>query len=160
VLAGIVWFFAARDTDEKVAEQTQPRATQPAPAPRAAVAPSRDQTVGLATPDLMAGGVNLADQVNSSVAALRTTLAGITDATSAEAAVPRIRDAKAQLDRVSALAEQLPPDGKRALARLIAAAMPAINGMCDKVLAMPGAGNVARPVIDDLRVRLNSLASA
>jgi hypothetical protein len=160
VLAGIVWFFAARDTDEKVAEQTQPPATQPAPAPRAAVAPSRDQTVGLATPSLMVGGVNLTDQVNSSVAALRTTLAGITDAASAEAAVPKIRAARAQFDRVSVLAEQLPPDGKRALARLIATAMPAINGACDKILAMPGAENVARPVIDELRVRLNSLASA
>jgi hypothetical protein len=61
---------------------------------------------------------------------------------------------------VSALAEQLPPDGKRALARLIATAMPAINGMCDKILAMPGVANVARPAIDELRVRLNSLATA
>jgi hypothetical protein len=160
VLAGLAWYLAARDTDEKVAEQTQPPATQPASPPRTAATPPRDQTVGLGTPNLMVAGVNLTDQVNSSVAALRTTLAGITDATSAEAAVPKIRDARAQFDRVSALAEQLPPDGKRALARLIAASMPAINGMCDKILAMPGAENVARPVIDELRVRLNSLASA
>ena len=160
VLAGLAWYLAARDTDEKVAEQTQPPATQPAPPPRTAAAPPSDQTVGLGTPNLMVGGVNLTDQVNSSVAALRTTLTGITDATSAEAAVPKIRDAKAQLDRVSVLAEQLPPDGKRTLARLIAAAMPAINGMCDKILATPGAGNVARPAIDELRVRLNSLATA
>jgi hypothetical protein len=160
VLAGLAWYLAARDTDEKVAEQTQPTATQPA-SPARTAAPPRDQTVGLATPgNLMVGGVNLTDQVNSSVAALRTTLNGITDATSAEAAVPKIRDAKAQLDRVSVLAEQLPPDGKRALARLIAAAMPAINGMCDKILAMPGVAGVAQPAIDDLRVRLNSLAAA
>jgi hypothetical protein len=160
VLAGLAWYLAARDTDERVAEQTQPPATQPAPEPRTAAAPQRDQTVGLATPNLMVGGVNLTDQVNSSVAALRTTLGGITDATSAEAAVPKIREAKAQLDRVSALAEQLPPDGKRALARLIATALPAINGMCDKILTMPGVANVARPAIDELRVRLNSLATA
>ena len=161
VLAGLAWYLAARDTDEKVAEQTQPTATQPASPARTAAAPPRDQTVGLATPgNLVVGGVNLTDQVNSSVAALRTTLNGITDATSAEAAVPKIRDAKAQLDRVSVLAEQLPPDGKRALARLIAAAMPAINGMCDKILAMPGVAGVAQPAIDDLRTRLNSLATA
>ena len=161
VLAGLAWYLAARDTDEKVAEQTQPTATQPATPPRTAATPPRDQTVGLATPgNLVVGGVNLTDQVNSSVAALRTTLNGITDATSAEAAVPKIRDAKAQLDRVSVLAEQLPPDGKRALARLIAAAMPAINGMCDKILAMPGVAGVAQPAIDDLRTRLNSLATA
>ena len=160
VLAGLAWYLAARDTDEKVAEQAPPTATQPATPPRTAVAPPRDQTVGLGTPSLMVGGVNLTDQVNSSVAALRTTLGSITDAASAEAAVPKIREARAQLDRVSALSEQLPPDGKRALARLIAAAMPAINGMCDKILAMPGVAGVAQPTIDDLRKQLNSLATA
>lgn len=160
VLGGLLWYLAARDTDEKVAEQTQPTATQPATPPRTAATPPRDQTVGLGTPSLMVGGVNLTDQVNSSVAALRTTLGSITDAASAEAAVPKIREARAQLDRISALSEQLPPDGKRALARLIAAAMPAINGMCDKILAMPGVAGVAQPAIDDLRNRLNSLATA
>jgi Bacterial protein of unknown function (DUF937) len=160
VLGGLLWYLAARDTDEKVAEQAPPTATQPATPPRTAVAPPRDQTVGLGTPSLMVGGVNLTDQVNSSVAALRTTLGSITDAASAEAAVPKIREARAQLDRISALSEQLPPDGKRALARLIAAAMPAINGMCDKILAMPGVAGVAQPTIDDLRKRLNSLATA
>ena len=108
----------------------------------------------------MVGGVNLTDQVNASVAGLRTTLAGITDAASAEAAIPKIREAKVQLDRVSTLAEQLPPDGKRALARLIAAAMPAINSACDRVLAMPGVASVAQPAVNELRGRLNSLASA
>ena len=162
VLAGIVWYLAARDSSEQVAEQTAPPATQPAPtpAPRAAATPTRDQTVGLGTPSLMVGGVNLTDQVNASVAGLRTTLAGITDAASAEAAIPKIREAKVQLDRVSTLAEQLPPDGKRALARLIAAAMPAINSACDRVLAMPGVASVAQPAVNELRGRLNSLASA
>jgi len=160
VLAGLAWYFAARDSDEKVAEQTPPPAVQPASPARTAATPSRDQTVGLGTPSLMAGGVNLTDQVSSSVAALRTTLAGITDATSAEAAVPKIREARAQFDRVSVLAEQLPPEGKRALARMIASAMPAINGACDRILAMPGVAGVAQPVIDELRVRLNSLTTA
>jgi hypothetical protein len=61
---------------------------------------------------------------------------------------------------VSTLAEQLPPEGRRSLARLIAGVLPAINGLCDKVLAMPGVASVARPTIDELRARLDSLATA
>jgi hypothetical protein len=74
--------------------------------------------------------------------------------------LPRIRDAKAQLDRVSALAEQLPPDGKRALAGLVASVIPAINTLCDRALALPGVSSVAKPAIDELRVRLDSLSHA
>lgn len=162
VLAGLAWYFFPSDSGEIVAEQTQPSAVQPIPQPRIAATQSPDQpagTVGLATP-LVVGGVNLANQVNASVGALRTALAGITDVTSAQDALPRIRDAKAQLDRVSTLAEQLPPEGRRSLARLIAGVLPAINGLCDKVLAMPGVASVARPTIDELRARLDSLATA
>jgi hypothetical protein len=151
ILAGLAWYLIARDTGEKVAEQTPPRTAQSEPA---------GGTVGLATPSLAVGGVNLASQVNASVGALRTALSDISDVRSAESALPKIRDAKAQLDRVSALAEQLPPDGRRALARLVATAMPAINGLCDKVLAMPGVAGVARPTIDELRARLDALATA
>jgi hypothetical protein len=43
---------------------------------------------------------------------------------------------------------------------LIAGVLPAINGLCDKALAMPGVASVARPTIDELRARLDSLATA
>jgi hypothetical protein len=41
------------------------------------------------------------------------------------------------------------------------AALPAthtINQMCDKVIAIPGVGAVAKPAIDDLRARLDAVA--
>jgi len=43
---------------------------------------------------------------------------------------------------------------------LIAAATPAINQMCEKVLATPGAGDIAKPAIDDLRGKLDTLSRA
>jgi len=163
VLAGLGWYLLSRESGDKVAEQVQPPAAQPAPPLRTTATQLPEQpggTVGLAPAILTAGGVNLASQVNVSVGALRTALAGITDVGSAEAALPRIRDAKAQLDRVSALAEQLPPDGKRALAGLVASVIPAINTLCDRALALPGVSSVAKPAIDELRVRLDSLSHA
>jgi hypothetical protein len=38
--------------------------------------------------------------------------------------------------------------------------MPTINQMCDKVLAIPGAGDVARPAITELRGQLDTLSRA
>ena len=53
---------------------------------------------------------------------------------------------------------QLSPEGKSTLIKLIVAVTPAINQMCDKVLATPGAGAVAKPAIDELRGKLDTLA--
>jgi hypothetical protein len=149
VLGGLGWYFFGDHGDRRVAEQNVPMSTSRPP-----------ETVGLGTPSLNAGGVDLGRQVSSSVGALTSALAGITDVTSAQAALPKIRDAKLQLDRVSALSSQLSPDGKRTLASLVAASMPALNRLCAKILSMPEVGNLAKPTIDELRTRLDSLVTA
>jgi hypothetical protein len=116
------------------------------------------QTVGKVADNLTVGGLNLANQVNTSVDTLKSVLPGITDAASAQAALPKLRDAVAKLNDVTSRAAQLSPEGKTALAGLIAAAMPTINQMCDKVLAIPGVGTIAKPSIDELRSNLDTLA--
>jgi hypothetical protein len=116
--------------------------------------------VGLAPADLTVGGVNLANQVNSSVGALRSVLPGITDVASAQAALPKLHEATAQLNEISNLATKLSPEGKTTLAKLIAVAKPTIDQMCDKVLATPGVGDIAKPAIDELRGRLDTLSRA
>jgi hypothetical protein len=147
VLGGLAWYTVGRTSRETVAEL--PRPTQPATG-----------TVGLAPPDLTIGGVNLANQVNSSVGTLRSVLPTITDAASAQAAIPKLREATTQLNEVGNLATKLTPEGKSTLAKLIAAATPTINQMCDKVLANPGVGDIAKPTIDELRVKLDTLSRA
>jgi len=106
------------------------------------------------------GGVDLAKQVSASVGDLSAALTGITDAASAQAALPKIQEATAELNKVKALAAQLPPDSKRTLAGLIAAATPAIYRLCDKVVAMPGVGVVAQPAVDEVRTLLDTLTRA
>jgi hypothetical protein len=144
-LGGLAWLLLGDWGGRRVAEQPRPAATE---------------TVGLAAADLTVGGVNLADQVNSSIGALRNTLTGITDAASAQAALPKLREVSAQLDKVNALSGQLAPEGRRALSTLTATAIPAINSAIEKILAVPGVGDVARPAINELRARLDSLARA
>jgi hypothetical protein len=147
VLGGLAWFALGRSGEDTVAQVSPPSTTRTAPG-----------TVGLAPTDLTVGGMNLANQINSSVGSIRTVLPGITDAASAEAAVPKLKEATAQLNEVSSRATQLSPEGKSTLVKLIVAVTPTISQMCDKVLATPGAGAIAKPAIDELRGKLDALA--
>jgi hypothetical protein len=147
VLGGLAWFAFGRSGEDTVA-QVSPSST----------ARTATGTVGKAPSDLTVGGMNLANQINASVGSIGSVLPSITDAASAEAALPKLKEATAQLNEVSSRAAQLSPEGKSTLVKLIVAATPAINQMCDKVLATPGAGAVAKPAIDELRGKLDALA--
>ena len=147
VLGGLAWFALGRSGEDTVAQLPPPSTTRTATG-----------TVGAAPTDLTVGGMNFATQINSSVGSIRTVLPGITDAASAEAALPKLKEATAQLNEVGSRAAQLSPEGKSTLIKLIVAVTPAINQMCDKVLATPGAGAVAKPAIDELRGKLDTLA--
>lgn len=146
VLGGLAWFAFGRSGEDTVAQVSPPSTTR-----------TTTETVGLAPAELTVGGMNLANQINSSVGSIRTVLPGITDAASAEAALPILKEATAQLNEVSSRATQLSPEGKSTLVKLIVVATPTINQMCDKVLATPGAGDVAKPAIDELRGKLDAL---
>jgi hypothetical protein len=149
VIGGLAWYVLGRHETEAVAELPKPAKMQPATG-----------TVGLAPADLTVGGVNLANQVNSSVGALKSVLPGITDAATAKAALPKLHEATAQLNEVGSLSTKLSPEQKSTLAKLIAAARPSIDQMCDKVLATPGVGDIAKPAIDELRGKLDTLSRA
>src|SRR5262249_22591122 len=151
-VAGLAWLFLESRHTDQVAEQQRPTASQPPAQVRA--------TTGTAVPKLRVGGIDLPNQINSSVDVLRTTLASITDVPSAQAALPKIREATAQLDQINALATQLPADSRTALSGLITAASPTINQLCERILAIPGVGVVAKPTLDELRTRLDSFTRA
>jgi peptidoglycan hydrolase-like protein with peptidoglycan-binding domain len=145
VLGGLAWYATERPGQQTVAEL-----------PNTMQSPAR--TVGVAPPDLTVDGVNLAGQINSSVNTLKSALPGITDVATAQAALPKINEAVAQLNDISARAAKLSPEGRSALAKLIIVVRPSINQMCDKVIAIPDVGAVAKPAIDDLQARLDALA--
>ncbi len=147
VLGGLAWYGLNRSGEPTVAENTA--TTRPATG-----------TVGMAPASLTVDGVNLGSKVNSSIDMLKTTLPTITDAAGAQAALPKIKDAAAQLDEVTARTAKLSPDARSALVKMIVAATPTINQLCDKVLATPGVADVAKPAIDNLRAKLDALAKA
>lgn len=145
VLGGLAWYAIDRQRQPAVAELPAP--TRPATG-----------TVGMAPADLTVDGVNLASKFNSSIDTLKSALPGITDSATAQATLPKINEVTAQLDDIGTRAAKLTPEGRSALAKLIVVARPSINQMCDKVVATPGVGAIAKPSIDDLRAKLDSLA--
>jgi Bacterial protein of unknown function (DUF937) len=134
---GLLWFL--------LADNTTPVAQHPT-----AVPPQ--------TQNLVVGGVDVGNQINDSLGLLRTSLAGITDAASARAALPKLQEATAQIDKVAGTVRQLPADQRQVADGLVTSSMATINQLFDKVLAIPGVAEVVRPTIDSLRTKLADLS--
>ncbi|WP_457581601.1 DUF937 domain-containing protein [Ensifer canadensis] len=108
---------------------------------------------------LTVGGLDVGQQVKDGMASLQTTLTGVTDAASATAALPKLEDVSSQLDKVSGVAGQLSAGQKAALTALITPMMPTLNGLFDKVLAIPGVSDILKPTIDALKTKLTALST-
>jgi hypothetical protein len=106
------------------------------------------------------GGVDVGASIQKTVGGLKTTLQSVKDVDSAKAALPNLQDATAQLNKLDGLINQLPAGGRTALAALIAAARPSLDELFNKVLAIPGVADVAKPAIDAVRAKLDVLAKA
>jgi hypothetical protein len=104
----------------------------------------------LAAADVKATTQKAIDNVN-------TTLHDIKDENSAHAALPKLQSAGTELDNAIKLSGQLPEAGKKDVGGAAAAAQPAITQLFDKVLAIPGVKEVAKPQIDSLREKLATL---
>ena len=108
---------------------------------------------------LTVGGLDVGKQVTDSVTSLRTTLGGITDAASAQAALPKLREVTDQIDKVDNLLGQLSPEQRKVLAGMVNPLMPTLNQLFDKVLAIPGVAELLKPTIDALKAKLAVLAT-
>jgi hypothetical protein len=137
VVAGLLWYLLADHTTQ-VAE-------------RPTVVPPQTQNV-------VVSGVDVGKQINDSLGTLRTSLASITDAASATAALPKLQEATAQIDKVAGTVKQLPADQRRVADGLVASSMETVNQLFDKVLAIPGVAEVVRPTIASLRTKLADLS--
>jgi hypothetical protein len=140
VLAGAAWYFLG-DREQQLAEQTRGLMNKA----------TEDVAVKPSVSDLTA-------DLTSSVDSVRSTLQGITDPASARAALPKLQRATEQLDKINGLAAQLPPSSRKDLASVVGASMPALNRLCDQALSNPQIAGLAKPTIDALRVRLQTLA--
>jgi uncharacterized protein DUF937 len=136
VLGGLLWYLLGDRTPQVAQHPTIPTQTQ----------------------SVVVGGVDIGKQIGDSLGELRTSLAAITDAASASAALPKLQEAMAQIDKSAGMVSQLPADQRQAAQGLVAASMATINQLFDKVLTIPGVAEVVRPTIDSLRTKLADLS--
>ncbi len=145
-----LWAWSRRSNE--VVEQAKPNAGQ--------VVEQAKTTAGQVAGSLSVDGVDLKSSVQKALDGVKTTLQGVTDAASAKAALPQLEKEGTEFDKLRDLAGKLPVDGKTAFAALVAQLRPSIEDLFNKVLAIPGVCDIAKPVIDGLRAKLDALTKA
>jgi hypothetical protein len=115
--------------------------------------------VGESAKNLTVGDVDVGQEVTGWFDGVTKTLGDVTDAASAEAALPKLNDFGSSLDKISGLAEQLPAEGKSTLVALVSAALPNLEALVAKVSEIPGAGDVIGPVADAMLEKLRAMTA-
>jgi hypothetical protein len=122
------------------------------------VADTADQA-GEAASNLMVGDVNVGEQVTDVFEGTTTALNGVTDAASAEAALPKLNELNDGLGKLEGMVGQLPAEGKSALAALVSSSLPELEALIAKVSEIPGAGEVIKPVADSMLEKLRTMTA-
>ena len=153
---------------EATVESEAPAAPGAAPAPAAPdadtspdAAPAAQAPVPVpvvpANP-LVVDGVDVGGKFQEVISTLTATLGSVSDATSAEAALGRLREADITLDGLKGPVDRLPAEGRAALKGQLGGVLPTLRATSDRLLADAAIGPVIRPVIADVMTKLNAYA--
>ncbi len=104
-------------------------------------------------------GLDVGKQLANNIASVRTALDGVTDVPSAQAALPKLQEVTAQIEKNGSEVGQLSADQRKLVAGLVTPLMPAFNQLCDKVLAIPGVAEVLKPSVDNLKAKITALVA-
>lgn len=108
--------------------------------------------------DLTVGDVDLGEQFGGVMGGLTDTFTGITDTASAEAAVPALEEASAQLDGLTDLAGQLPEEAQGAFGGVVSTALASLRPMIQSAIDASGAGSILQPIADGILAKLEGIA--
>jgi hypothetical protein len=118
------------------------------------------QPAPTAAPTASVASADLGKQATDTLASLRTSLQKITDSASAAAAVPKLQDAKNQINNIRGQVEKLPAEQRKTVAGMVNSTVQAINELFDKVLAIPGVSEQLKPIVDAMKADLATLTAA
>ena len=82
---------------------------------------------------------------------------GITDVPSAEAAVPGLKDLAGILEGYKVTADKLPEAGKATVKEMVGTNLGILQPIIDTVLAIPGVGDILRPIVEPMLKTLGTL---
>lgn len=106
---------------------------------------------------LMIGDVDVGQTLTSSLGTLKTSLEGVTDAATAQAALPQLQDVTTRIDQVDSLVGAATAEQKATLKGMAGPIVAGLTPLFDKVLAIPGVSAVLKPTIDGLRSKITTL---
>jgi hypothetical protein len=101
----------------------------------------------------------LTGQVTDFCRSATDTFISVKDTASAEAAIPKIRDLSSRLDSLRGSVDQLPSDARGKIAAQFTDLRAKLTPAVDSVLAMPAVGDRLKPLIEELRTKMNMVAS-
>jgi hypothetical protein len=142
-LGGLWWFF-----------NQAPAVKVPAVA-----APKLPEVAMPAIPKVPAEAVKLGSDLSGWFTSLTGSLSGITDAATAEAALPQLKDAVSQLDSAKSVFDSLPAVGKSSIVSIITSNLGSIKELIAKVASIPGVGDLVKPFTDPILNTLTAMGS-
>lgn len=98
--------------------------------------------------------VDLAKDVTGSLGSIMSTLNGITDVSSAQAAVANLTAATNKLGTYASMFEKLPASAREPISKLVASALPQLKELLNKVGDIPGVGPIIKPIVENLSSKL------
>jgi hypothetical protein len=122
----------------------------------ASVTTEAPATAPVATDPLVVDGVNIGESIQGILTNLTGTLAGVTDAASATAAVQSLSDADTALGGLQTAVGALTGEGKTALQALIGGALPALKTTIDGLLGDSAIGPILKPALDGILAKLTA----
>lgn len=138
---------------EEVAEEAEAVTDQADDTAQQAAESAQDATAALTV-----DGVNLGQEVGTTVSDAVGALQGITDKASAEAALPSLEAVKTKLDELGGTVEKLPAQAHEALASLLGDSLPELQELVTKVEGIEGVGPVVKPTLDSIMATLDGWA--
>ncbi len=106
-----------------------------------------------------AADVDYVGTIGDALTRLAGTLTGVTDAASAESALPTLEEVNAALATAEGAAESMSAESRTAIQAAVAAALPTITEQADRILAESGLSSVLKPVVDGILEKLQAFAA-
>lgn len=154
------WWYMSNSGQKKGGNQMAPPAVQMPRAGREAAEEVIEVTKPadtLTLPDNLVEAVKMGKDVTGLFETLTKTLGGVTDAATAEAAVPALKDLLPTLDSIKTGMGELPDAGKATVKEAVNKGMGGLTEIVDKVMAIPGVGDILRPIVGPMLDVLKAL---
>ena len=158
---GAWWYMSSQKKVEEPRNKMVPPAVDMRRADRQ---PAREEievarTETLTLPENLGDAVKIGQDLTGLFGTLTKTLGGVTDVATAEAAVPALKDLIPTLDAIKAGTAGLPDAGKATVKEAVGKGMGSLSGIIDTVMAIPGVGDILRPIVGPMLDVLKALGA-